>query len=60
MTLVQEDLPVNYLVLSKHLDMVGVKLKSTYLQTMKVTCDDLQEKVNNVIGPLTMRRSLLQ
>ena len=29
-TLTREDLPVNYIVLSEHLDMVGVKLFSSY------------------------------
>ena len=33
--------------------MVGVKLKASYLQTRKINCDDLQEKVNNVIKPWT-------
>ena len=50
-TLCQEDLPVKYIVISEHLDMVGVKLKASYLQTRKINCDDLQEKVNNVIKP---------
>ena len=50
-TLTMEDLPVNYIRISEHLDMVGVKLKATFLQTRKVNCDDLQEKVNNVIRP---------
>ena len=63
----QEDLPVRYIVLSEHLDMVGVQLKSTYTQTRKVNCDALLEKVSNIIGPwkggkfmpLTMRPSSL-
>ena len=50
-TLEQEHLPVNYIVLSEHLDMVGVKLRSSFLATRKVNCDELQEKVKNVIGP---------
>ena len=50
-TLEQENLPVNYIVISEHLDMVGVKLKSSFLQTRKVNCDELQDKVRNVIGP---------
>ena len=62
-TLQQEDLPVNYIVLSDHLDMVGVQLKSTYTQTRKGNCDTLLDKVSNIIGswksgkfmPLTMR-----
>ena len=31
--------------------MVDVKLKSSFLQTRKVNCDELQDKVRNVIGP---------
>ena len=50
-TLQQEDLPVNYIVLSEHLDMVGVQLKATYTQTRKINCDKLQEKVSNTVGP---------
>ena len=50
-TLQQEDLPVNYIVISDHLDMVGVQLKATYTQTRKINCDILQEKVSNVVGP---------
>ena len=50
-TLTREDLPVKYIVMSEHLDMVGVKLMATFLHTRKVNCDDLQNKVKNVIGP---------
>ena len=31
--------------------MVGVKLKASFIQTRKVNCDELQEKVSNVIRP---------
>ena len=50
-TLTMEDLPVKYILISEHLDMVGVKLKASFIQTRKVNCDDLQEKVGNVIRP---------
>ena len=50
-TLQQENLPVNYIVISDHLDMVGVQLKATYTQTRKTSCDTLQDKVSNVVGP---------
>ena len=50
-TLTQEDIPVKYIALSEHLDMVGVKLRSSFIQTRKVNCDELQQKVSNVIGP---------
>ena len=49
-TLTREDLPVNYIVLSEHLDMVGVKLFSSYQKTRKVNGDDLQTKVHNIVG----------
>ena len=50
-TLSREDIPVKYIVISEHLDMVGVKLKASYLHTRKTNCDELQERVKNVIGP---------
>jgi hypothetical protein len=50
-TLQQEDLPVNYIALSDHLDMVGVQLKATYTQTRKMNCDTLLEKMDNTIRP---------
>ena len=50
-TLSREDIPVNYIVLSDHLDMVGVKLQASYLHTRKTNCDELQIRVKNVIGP---------
>ena len=31
--------------------MLGVKLNASFLQTRKTNCDDLQERVNNVIRP---------
>ena len=50
-TLTQEDLPVNYIVISEHLDMIGVKLLATAQKTRKVNCDELQDRVQNTIGP---------
>ena len=52
-TLSREDLPVNYIVLSEHLDMVGVKLQASYIHTRKTNCDELQVREKNVIGPWT-------
>ena len=40
-TLTREDLPVNFIVLSEHLDMVGVKLMASFQKTRKVNCDEL-------------------
>ena len=51
LTLTQDDIPVNYIVLSDHLDMVGVELSSIFIQTRKVNCDRVIEKVTKTIGP---------
>ena len=50
-TLQQEDIPLPYVVLSEHLDMVGVVLKSTFMQTRKANCDELIHRFQRVIGP---------
>ena len=49
----QEDLPdvCQYFVLSDHLDMVGVQLRSTWTQTRKANGDIIQERVCNTISP---------
>ena len=47
----REDIPVPYIVLSNHLDMVGVKLCANYRETRSTNCNELQDKVKNVIGP---------
>ena len=47
----KEDIPVPYIVLSNHLDMVGVKLCANYRETRSTNCNELQDKVKNVIGP---------
>ena len=44
-TLTREDLPVNYVVLSDHLDMVGIQLMANYQKTRKLNCDNMQTKV---------------
>ena len=49
-TLKQEDLPVDYIVLSDHLDMVDVQLMASYQKTRKSNCDDLQIKLQHTIG----------
>jgi hypothetical protein len=62
-TLTREDLPVNYIVLSEHLDMVGVKLMSSSQKTRNLNCDELQTRVKDTTGawkggkfmPLTSR-----
>ena len=40
-TLNREDLPVNYIIMSEHLDMVGVKLTASFQKTRKLNCDEL-------------------
>ena len=49
----QGDLPddCQYFVLSDHLDMVGVQLRSTWVQTRKANGDIIQERVANTINP---------
>lgn len=36
--------------MSEHLDMVGVKLTASFQKTRKLICDELQEKVKNIIA----------
>ena len=50
-TLTQEDLPVHYIALSDHLDMVWVQLRATHTQTRKCNGDVLQERVTSTINP---------
>ena len=47
----QEDLPVKYITISEHLDMVGVQLCASTTQTRKVNGDKLQETIKNTVGP---------
>ena len=49
-TLQQEDIPLPYILLFEHLDMVGVVLKSTFTQTHKTNCDELLERFGNPLG----------
>ena len=48
-TLQQEDIPVNYIALSIHLDMIGVRLLATATKTRKVNGDILVDKIRNTI-----------
>ena len=64
-TLQQEDLPLacQYMLISDHLDMLGVQLKATWTQTRKTNGDQVQQRVSSIINswragkfmPLTMR-----
>ena len=46
----REDLPVGYVVIAEHLDMIGVKLTATFQKTRKINFDEIQTKVKNIIG----------
>ena len=46
----QEDIPLNYMVLSDSLEMVGVELKATWSQTRKVNGDIIQARVSSIIN----------
>ena len=52
-SLKKEDLPpsCNYFVISDHLDMVGVELRSTWVQTRKANGDILQKRISNTMNP---------
>ena len=47
----QEDLPIRYINISEHLDMVGVELTSSATKTRKINGDKLQDKIKATIGP---------
>ena len=49
-TLQQEDIPMNYTVLSDSLEMVGVEVKSSWVQTRKANGDIIQARISNLIG----------
>ena len=51
-TLQQEDLPrsCQYMMLSDHLDMVGVQLRTTWTQTRKANFDMVQERVSSTVN----------
>ena len=49
-TLTREDLPVKYIVMSEHLDMVGVKLTASFMKTRKLNREGLLAKVQTIVG----------
>ena len=61
-SLTQDDIP-SFMLLSDHLDMVGVELRATYTQTRKINGDIVQDRVQKIKGawrsgkfmPLTQR-----
>ena len=46
----QEDIPLNYMVLSESLNMVGVELRATWAKTKQANGDFAQERINSVIN----------
>ena len=48
--LVREDIPLNYMLLSDSLEMVGVELKATWTQTKKANGDIIQTRVSNTVN----------
>ena len=46
-TLDQSDIPCNYMTISDHLDMLGVELRATWVQTRKSNGDEIQKRVDN-------------
>ena len=49
--LTQEDIPVKYLKISDHLDMLGVTLKATFTATRAANGDATQKKYSNAVNP---------
>ena len=49
-TLQQEDIPLRYMVLSDSLEMVGVELKASWLQTRKANGDIIQNRLSNIVN----------
>ena len=46
-TLEQSDIPCNYMTISDHLDMLGVELRATWVQTRKANGEEMQKRVEN-------------
>ena len=52
-SLKQENLPpsCSYMVISDHLDMVGVELRANWTQTRKANGDIIQKRISNTMNP---------
>ena len=46
----QQHIPLPYIILSDHLDMLGLVLKPTYSQTRKVNCDEMLHRFSKSLG----------
>ena len=44
------DLPIKYIAISNHLDMIGVKLMANYSDSRKINCDALVKQIQVKIG----------
>ena len=47
----RENIPVPYVVLSKDLDMDGIKLCADFRDSRALNLEDLQERIHRIIGP---------
>ena len=47
----RENIPVPYVVLSKNLDMDGIKLCADFRDSRALNLEDLQERIHRIIGP---------
>ena len=47
----QDDIPINYIRISDHLDMLGFTLMATFTKTRKANGDAVQSKFRSTIGP---------
>ena len=50
-SMTQDMIPINYMILSDKLEMVGVDLYSTYQVTKRVNGEQLVSRIQNTIGP---------
>ena len=50
-TLQQEDIPFNFIQLTKELAFVGVTLTSSFISTRKINCDTIESRVKSTIEP---------
>ena len=48
-SLTQEDIPCKYMTISDHLDMVGVELRASWVQTRRANGDIAQQRINDTV-----------
>ena len=49
-SLQEDDIPVKYIRISSRIDMLGVKLMSSFSKTRKINCDELNVKLSNLVN----------